>query len=268
MIYTFLLPDQSLISFDSVTEFGESLSASITSYEVEQGYPISDNMVLTNPSFSINGILSYYNSNEREVVLQDGVFVLVDGQAPIVTAVHIELETKVRNLMTMKIPFTIIKSESFLDVMSTEVERIPNCLLSDLSFQYTPTESGAVFPKMTIKQVRLAVVEETEMTNTTPALIPKARVADKQQVAQAQAEASTTDPTKKNTTTKESGNTDNGSGWAKDATLETRAKVSDVEAQRDAVIKATEKTASEKVGYVEYKNPTSKQWDVVQTGNK
>lgn len=225
MIYTFLLPDNSLISFDSVTEFSESMSASVTSYEVEAGFPISDNMVLSNPKFTINGILSYYNSPKRELILRDGEFVLVDNVESVTESIHIELENKIRGLMTDKTPFIIIKSTSLFDILGTEVERIPNCLLESNNFNYSPTESGAVFPKMSIQQVRLSVVEETEMVNATPALIPKARVADKQQVAQAQAEASATkpnDPSVKNPNVKESGNTDNST--AKDLTLAANAR--------------------------------------------
>lgn len=226
MIYTFLLPDNSLISFDSVTEFSESMSASVTSYEVEAGFPISDNMVLSNPKFTINGILSYYNSPKRELILRDGEFVLVDNVESVSESIHIELEKKIRGLMTDKTPFIIIKSTSLFDILGTEVERIPNCLLDNNSFNYSPTESGAVFPKMSIQQVRLSVVEETEMVNATPALIPKARVADKQQVAQAQAEASTTkpnDPNAKNPNVKESGNTDNTEAKRRTLALEDRA---------------------------------------------
>lgn len=226
MIYTFLLPDNSLISFDSVTEFSESMSASVTSYEVEAGFPISDNMVLSNPKFTINGILSYYNSPKRELILRDGEFVLVDNVESVSESIHIELEKKIRGLMTDKTPFIIIKSTSLFDILGTEVERIPNCLLDNNSFNYSPTESGAVFPKMSIQQVRLSVVEETEMVNATPALIPKARVADKQQVAQAQAEASTTKPNDqnaKNPNVKESGNTDNTEAKRRTLALEDRA---------------------------------------------
>ena len=229
MIYTFLLPDNSLISFDSVTEFSESMSASVTSYEVEAGFPISDNMVLSNPKFTINGILSYYNSPKRELILRDGEFVLVDNVESVTESIHIELEEKIRGLMTDKTPFIIIKSTSLFDILGTEVERIPNCLLESNNFNYSPTDSGAVFPKMSIQQVRLSVVEETEMVNATPALIPKARVADKQQVAQAQAEASTTkpndpnDPNAKNPNVKESGNTDNAEAKRRTLALEDKA---------------------------------------------
>ena len=226
MIYTFLLPDNSLISFDSVTEFSESMSASVTSYEVEAGFPISDNMVLSNPKFTINGILSYYNSPKRELILRDGEFVLVDNVESVTESIHIELEKKIRGLMIDKTPFIIIKSTSLFDILGTEVERIPNCLLDNNSFNYSPTESGAVFPKMSIQQVRLSVVEETEMVNATPALIPKARVADKQQVGQAQAEASATKPNDqnaKNPNVKESGNTDNAEAKRRTLALEDKA---------------------------------------------
>ena len=267
MIYTFLLPDNSLISFDSVTEFSESMSASVTSYEVEAGFPISDNMVLSNPKFTINGILSYYNSPKRELILRDGEFVLVDNVESVTESIHIELEKKIRGLMTDKTPFIIIKSTSLFDILGTEVERIPNCLLESNNFNYSPTDSGAVFPKMSIQQVRLSVVEETEMVNATPALIPKARVADKQQVAQAQAqaEASATkpnDPSVKNPDTKDSGYS--GDGTAKNITLATRATTEDVLKEKVAVDGAYQKVQETGKPHDANYNHQSKQWDVVR----
>lgn len=268
MIYTFLLPDNSLISFDSVTEFSESMSASVTSYEVEAGFPISDNMVLSNPKFTINGILSYYNSPKRELILRDGEFVLVDNVESVTESIHIELENKIRGLMTDKTPFIIIKSTSLFDILGTEVERIPNCLLESNNFNYSPTESGAVFPKMSIQQVRLSVVEETEMVNATPALIPKARVADKQQVAQAQAqaEASATkpnDPSVKNPNVKESGNTDNST--AKDSTLAANAREEELTKLGNAMEKRADQIEATGKNHSIERNNNSNGWDVVPT---
>ena len=266
MIYTFLLPDNSLISFDSVTEFSESMSASVTSYEVEAGFPISDNMVLSNPKFTINGILSYYNSPKRELILRDGEFVLVDNVESVSENIHIELEKKIRDLMVNKTPFIIIKSTSLFDILGTEVERIPNCLLESNNFNYSPTESGAVFPKMSIQQVRLSVVEETGMVNATPALIPKARVADKQQVAQAQAEATATkpnDPSVKNPNVKESGNTDNST--AKDLTLAANAREEELTKLGNAMEKRADQIEATGKNHSIERNNNSNGWDVVPT---
>ena len=263
MIYTFLLPDNSLISFDSVTEFSESMSASVTSYEVEAGFPISDNMVLSNPKFTINGILSYYNSPKRELILRDGEFVLVDNVESVTESIYIELEKKIRGLMTNKTPFIIIKSTSLFDILGTEVERIPNCLLESNNFNYSPTDSGAVFPKMSIQQVRLSVVEETEMVNATPALIPKARVADKQQVAQAQAEASATkpnDPSVKNPNVKESGNS-----TAKDLTLAANAREEELTKLGNAMEKRADQIEATGKNHSIERNNNSNDWDVVPT---
>ena len=263
MIYTFLLPDNTLISFDAVTEFGETLSASVTSYEVEDGFPISDNMVLANPEFSINGILSYYNSPQREIILIDGEFVLSESSSISPEKIHIELEERIRGLMKNKTPFSIIKSESLTDVINTEYERVPNCLLKGLSFQYTASESGAVFPKMTIQQVRLSTVEETEMKNATPSLIPKERVADKAQVAQAKKEDSATDPTKSNDT-KLSGNTDNSYySSAKTITLRDRKIAEDRMEEAIATGQSADKVKQTGNIYTPHYNDVSKSWDVV-----
>ena len=263
MIYTFLLPDNTLISFDAVTEFGETLSASVTSYEVEDGFPISDNMVLANPEFSINGILSYYNSPQREIILIDGEFVLSESSSISPEKIHIELEERIRGLMKNKTPFSIIKSESLTDVINTEYERVPNCLLKGLSFQYTASESGAVFPKMTIQQVRLSTVEETEMKNATPSLIPKERVADKAQVAQAKKEDSATDPTKANDTKVSGNNNLSVDDEAKRKTLALEEEASKNQALAEARIRSSDAMDANKKEYTTVYNSTSKSWDVV-----
>ena len=267
MIYTFLLPDNTLISFDAVTEFGETISASVTSYEVEDGYPISDNMVLANPEFSINGILSYYNSPQREIVLVEGEFVLSESSTTSPEKIHVELEERIRSLMKNKTPFSIIKSESLTDVINTEYERVPNCLLKGLNFQYTASESGAVFPKMTIQQVRLSTVEETEMQNATPSLIPKERVSDKAQVAQAKKDASATDPTKDPTKAndgKVSGNNNLAvDEEAKRRTIALEEAASKNQALAEGRIRASDAMDANKKEYTTIYNSTSKSWDVV-----
>lgn len=187
MIYTLLLPDDTLLSFSSVTEFSESYSANITSYETQVGFPITDNMVLNNPTFSMSAILSYYNSPTREILLVDGQFQVVDNSdvdTPIEN--QIELEGKVKRLWSEKIPFSIIKSTNLNDILGSELERYESCLLANLELPQTSGVSGAIFPKLSITKIRLTTVIEEEVPNASPNLIAKSQVATKEEVKAAE----------------------------------------------------------------------------------
>jgi len=192
MIYTFLLPDETLVSFNSVTEFTENQSGNISTYETESGFPISDNIVFENPMFNMSGILSYFNTPTREIVLLDGEFQVIEGAVGVET--HIELEGKIRDIFRKKQPFTILKSTDINDIFGTEVERVESCLIGKLSFPYTAEQTGAVYPKMTITQITVSKVVEEDVPNATPQVIPLKKVATKEQVAQAKEAGATKMP--------------------------------------------------------------------------
>lgn len=195
MIYTLLLPDDSLLSFDAVTEYSESYSANISSYETQVGFPITDNMTLNNPEYSFSGILSYYNSPTREIQLIDGEFQVVETSEEKPIENQVELEQKVKVLWEDKKPFSIIKSSSIIDIFGTELERIDYCLLSNLTLPEQSGVSGAIFPRLSITKVRMAVVVEEDVQNATPQLIKKDTVATQEQVKKAE-EAAATAPDK------------------------------------------------------------------------
>lgn len=185
MIYTLLLPDDSLLAFDVVSDFTESYSANVNSYETQVGFPVTDNMVLNNPEYSFSAILSYYNSPTREIVLVDGEFQVTDSQEKDVES-QVELEQKVRVLWEKKIPFSIIKSTNLYDVIGTELERFDNCLLSNLQLPQSSGVSGAIFPKLTVSKVRMTKVLEEDVVNAVPNLVAKSQVATQQDVKTAE----------------------------------------------------------------------------------
>ena len=183
MIYTLVLKEQeTLLSFNSVTEFTENQSGTISTYETEKGFPISDNIVFANPKFSISGVLSYFNSPSREIILVDGKFEVREGDVGIET--HVELEKKVRDIFKLKTPFSIVKSTDLNDIYGTEVERVESCLIETLSFPYSSTSTGAIYPKLGIVQITTAKVIEEVVANPTAQLIPKDKVATQESVAQ------------------------------------------------------------------------------------
>ena len=172
MIYSLRIAStDEIISFSSVTDFSENLSATVTMHETEVGFPISDNVVFSNPEFSISGVFSYYNSMNREIVLVDGEFVVRDeSNNPVET--HIDIEKKIRNIYESKQPFSIIKSTSLDDITGTEVDRIDSCVMRGLVFNTTADRHGAVFPSMQIVQVRQATVLEEDVPNAIPQIVP------------------------------------------------------------------------------------------------
>lgn len=172
MIYSLRIAStEEIISFSSVTDFSENLSATVTMHETEVGFPVSDNVVFSNPEFSISGVFSYYNSMNREIVLVDGEFVIRDeSNNPVET--HIDIEKKIRNIFESKQPFSIIKSTSLDDITGTEVDRIDSCVMRGLVFNTTADRHGAVFPSMQIVKVRQATVLEEDVPNAIPQIVP------------------------------------------------------------------------------------------------
>lgn len=172
MIYSLRIAStDEIISFSSVTDFSENLSATVTMHETEVGFPISDNVVFSNPEFSISGVFSYYNSMKREIILVNGEFVVRDeSNNPVET--HIDIEKKIRNIYESKQPFSIIKSTSLDDISGTEVDRIDSCVMRGLVFNTTSDRHGAVFPSMQIVKVRQATVLEEDVPNAIPQIVP------------------------------------------------------------------------------------------------
>lgn len=195
MIYSLRVAStEEIISFSSVTDFSENLSATVTMHETEVGFPISDNVVFSNPEFSISGVFSYYNSMNREIVLVDGEFVVRDeSNNPVET--HIDIEKKIRNIYESKQPFSIIKSTSLDDISGTEVDRIVGCVMRGLVFNTTADRHGAVFPSMQIVQVRQATVLEEDVPNAIPQIVP---ILDKNAASTAAKQSSETTETTPN----------------------------------------------------------------------
>ena len=187
MIYTFVIDETTeLLSFDSVTSFTETQKAQVATYQNENGFPINDNIVFNNPTFSLNGILSYYNSIDREIILVNGIFQISEGTENLTPA---DLEDKVRSVYLSKTPFDIVKSTDINDIFGSEVDRIRNCVISDLTFPYSAGQHGAVFPQMNITQLTTTKVIEESLPNAIPQLIPKSKVATNEDVAQAKLDA-------------------------------------------------------------------------------
>lgn len=161
-----------IIEFSSVTEFSETLSANVLSNPVENNYPISDSLTMNQTSFTINGVVSAYSSKEREIVLDGDKFKLVENTDQTTTA-EVDLEKRFKMLMEDKRVFSIYRSKSIFDIEVTFLEKFENCVIERLNFTARSGISGAIFPQLTIRQIRIANVVVEDNVNAVPKLQPK-----------------------------------------------------------------------------------------------
>ncbi|MBQ0112882.1 MAG: hypothetical protein KBT03_07120 [Bacteroidales bacterium] len=181
MIYTIIVRDdkseiEKIISFDSITSFDESYSAQICKNPVERGFVISDHIVLENRKFDISGIVSAYSVFDEglELTWSNGAFVSPSDNSSSYTERHIRIEDDIRNLLVDRKVFSVLRSynnsyntddtQKLKDLESTQVELIENCVISSLSFSQGSGISGAVFPKMSVEQVQVAVTQTETLT--------------------------------------------------------------------------------------------------------
>lgn len=179
MIYTLVIKGTSdFITFDCVTSFRETVTANVTSLPVETGYPVSDSMVMNLPQFNLSGIITHYGFGEKEMVLENGEFVL-RGVVDSISDQYkhqIEMEANLRRLITDKLSFSLYKSSDINDPIGSVVEIIDQCVCDNIDFPYEAGRSGAIFPTLSIKKLFISSVMYEDTPKATPSLI-KNRVA-------------------------------------------------------------------------------------------
>lgn len=260
MIYSLRLTStDEIISFSSVTDFSENLSATVTMHETEVGFPISDNVVLSNPEFSISGVFSYYNSMKREIVLVNGEFVVRDeSNSPVDT--HIDIEKRIRSVYESKQPFSIIKSTSLDDITGTEVDRIDSCVMRGLVFNTTSDRHGAVFPSMQIVQVRQVTVLEENVPNAIPQIVPIInKSATTTTVKQSTENSTTNEPNQK---AEDKTNAEKASKGDPEAIKRLASKQSELDSLHSQQALQEEINAARRAG-----NPLAAKWRVIPSPN-
>lgn len=182
MIYTIVVRKNDntldkLISFDSITSFNDSISAKIVTNPVEEGFPIADHTVLENRRFSISGIITAYSVFDEglELVWKDGGFSSVnEGNASGVSDRHLRIEQELRDLVENRVVFSLLRSvdnshafddaEKEKQLQNSQVELIPNCMISSLEFSQSSGMNGAIFPQLSIEKVRVAKTQTEQLS--------------------------------------------------------------------------------------------------------
>ena len=185
MIYTLYLVDDNnniteTISLDVINSFGEDYSSSIAQNTVENGYVISDSISISNPKFSIGGVItdSKFRVKGHLVVFDGNTFVKSQGdnreQFQQISDDDYADKVKERliKLWENKEVFGILESKDINNVKGSQVRNIFPCVLSSLSFNKSDA-AAAIYPNMTIEKIRYAVVTVGTVKNPTPELIPK-----------------------------------------------------------------------------------------------
>ena len=185
MIYTLYLVDDNnniteTISLDVINSFGEDYSSSVAQNAVENGYVISDSISISNPKFSIGGVItdSKFRVKGHLVVFDGNTFVKSQGdnreQFQQISDDDYADKVKERliKLWENKEVFGILESKDINNVKGSQVRNIFPCVLSSLSFNKSDA-AAAIYPNMSIEKIRYAVVTVGTVKNPTPELIPK-----------------------------------------------------------------------------------------------
>lgn len=185
MIYTLYLVDDNsniteTISLDVINSFGEDYSSSLAQNAVENGYVITDSISISNPKFSVSGVItdSKFRVSGQLVVFNGETFVKSQGdnrnQFQQISDDEYADKVKARliKLWENKEIFGILESKDINNVRGSQVRNIFPCALSNLSFNKSDAAS-AIYPTMSIEKIRYAVVTVGTVSNPLPELISK-----------------------------------------------------------------------------------------------
>lgn len=188
MIYTLISKDiddniKAIISFDAVTSFDESWSATVTTQTVEKGFNISDNVNVEPPTYSIDAIISSYSlfNIENEIVWDGRQFV---GNENSQINSHIVARDELISLFKDRSIITVAESTNNSNALNPVTKHeelqgghyreIENCIISSLSIGHPDSGTGAFYVSLKIQQIFTATVFITELPEgeATPSVRP------------------------------------------------------------------------------------------------
>ena len=185
MIYTLYLVDNNnsiteTISLDVINSFGEDYSSNIAQNTVENGYVISDSISISNPKFSVSGVItdSKFRVSGHLVVFNGNTFEKSQGdnREQFQQISDDDYADKVKDrlikLWENKEIFGILESKDINNIKGSQVRDIFPCVLSSLSFNKSDAAS-AIYPTLSVERIRYAVVTVGTVKDPTPELIPK-----------------------------------------------------------------------------------------------
>ena len=158
MIYTLIRKDasdsvQSIISFDSISSMDESWTAQVSSYTVESGFNITDNVNIEPTTYSIDAIISGYS------LFRKGSEITWDGEGfsseEDLNLEHLYARDEIIETFKSGAVLTILESSASsnhtnLDTKLTELysgtkKEIDNCVMTSLSISHPSGGTGAFF---------------------------------------------------------------------------------------------------------------------------
>lgn len=177
MIYTLVRRKgediDAIISFDSITSFDESWSATVTTQTVEKGFNISDNINIEPPTYDIQAILSSYSlfKSDREISWDGESFSTQVSQLN--SESHIIARDELIKIFTDRSILTLIESsnnsvnDSF-DVKYDEItsgynKEINNCVITSLSISNPDSATGAFIVSLKLQKIYVALVTTVEV---------------------------------------------------------------------------------------------------------
>ena len=175
MIYTLVrkLGDNvdAIFSFDSISSFDESWSATVTTQTVEKGFNISDNINIEPPTFDIQAVLSSYSIfKANKEIVWDGEGFSVEDEDDLDS--HITARKELLNIFKDKSIITLVEStvNSNNPVLQTKYEElksgynneIENCVITSLKISNPDSSTGAFIVNLKLQKVFVATVHSTQ----------------------------------------------------------------------------------------------------------
>lgn len=172
MIYTLIRKDasdsvQSIISFDSISSMDESWTAQVSSYTVESGFNITDNVNIEPTTYSIDAIISGYS------LFRKGSEITWDGEGfsseEDLNLEHLYARDEIIETFKSGAVLTILESSASsnhtnLDTKLTELysgtkKEIDNCVMTSLSISHPSGGTGAFFVSIKLQKIEVALIE-------------------------------------------------------------------------------------------------------------
>lgn len=185
MIYTIVRKNDrevidAVISFDSITSFDESWSASVTTQTVEKGFNISDHVNIEPEQYSIDAIISSYSLfNPNREIFWDGESFTIKSQDS--TDSHIEARDELIRIFKEGKVISLMESSanSSSSVFSNKVEELQSghfkeispCVMTSLSISHPNAGSGAFYVSIKIQRIHTATVQSGVLDKETPSLV-------------------------------------------------------------------------------------------------
>lgn len=188
MIYTLVRRDSggnvdAVISFDSITSMDESWTAKVSSYTVEKGFDISDNVNVEPTEYSISAVISSYSlfNLDNEIVWNGEDF--KSGNNYTIDS-HIFARGEIIRIFKEGSVLTLLETtaNSANEDLTTKVEElkagfvneIENCVMTSLSISHPDSGGAAFYVSIKLQKVVVAVVNTSELADSemTPAVRP------------------------------------------------------------------------------------------------